>query len=290
VPLPMGVSATINSPTAEVDKLLSNLPDPKAPAKYTVGGGYVVTLKSNPQRVQAANVLINSHPNLKLQMLEAFTPDKVVPGDLVPGQKATPVEAACAKSHGEAIKRVRDSGAPPDSLFFIFEEDVKLPPDFQAKVVDYISQIPSDTQWDILNLYLTPPMKAVDEISSHWIVPGGYWGMLAYVLTPASAARVYPCVYPIFAQVDEMIGCCAKSRANGKSTKCQKTNTVTPARVQNTFVAFAASPNLVGHNSFIHSSLGHDGIQDCLRDPSTPGCVPSVRARRAKRIDLAQHH
>lgn len=232
--------------------------------------------------MNAATQLIDSHPNLKLKMLDAFTPDKVNwDADVVSGQKATKEEVACAKSHGEAIRKIRDSGAAPDTLFFVFEEDVTLPPDFEDKVKNYILQFPADVTWDILSLFLTPPMKAVDDIAPHWIVPGGYWGMLAYVLTPASAARVYSCVYPIFAQVDEMIGCCAKPRPNGKSTKCQKQSTVTPARVQKIVSAFAVNPNLVGHNggAKIKTSLGHDGIQDCAIDPSIPGCAAIIRQR-----------
>lgn len=158
-----------------------------------------------------------------------------------------------------------------------------LPPNFEAKVKDFISRIPADTPWDILNLYLTPPMKGIDNITPHWVVPGGYWGMLAYVLTPASAARVYSCAYPIFAQVDEMIGCCSKPRNNGKSTKCQKPTTVTPVRVQSSISAFAIFPNLVSHNGGIKTSLGHDGVQDCAIDPSTPGCGP-VKPEQKPRV------
>ena len=174
---------------------------------------------------------------------------------------------ACARSHIKAVEAVRDAGkngADPDSLWLVFEDDVELSPDYPKKIKDFINKMPCNLDWDILNTWLMPPRKMVNSLSEHFGVPDGYWGMQGYVVTPKTAEKLLKCIGKVWAQVDEMIGCCAAAPpaefGRKGETHCVY-NTVIPTSVPLDLHPYVVQPNLLKHKPFKSTAHLRTGVE-----------------------------
>merc|ERR1712226_180944 len=84
--------------------------------------------------------------------------------------------------------------------------------------------------------------------------------MQGYVLTPDSAVRVLKCLDPpnhkVWAQVDEMIGCCAASSKTEPFTRCVY-HTAIPTDVAVDMHVFCMTPALLVHLDKTLGSYAH---------------------------------
>lgn len=239
-------------------------------SELTIGSGYVVTLTNHPSRLQHAEAMIAKYPELKLSILPAVLKDSPQATTdwypLASGIKLA--EKACAQSHIAAIKKVAESEGKPTDLHFIFEDDVQLVPDFLAKFTNYYKATFGDGKqpYDIINLWRMPPRVSVATLGAHAIIPDGWWGMQGYVMTAKGAEKILGCVSKRFAQVDEMIGCCAAPTPDTAtfsggplqkhSTRCVY-NTPRPEGLSTNLQAFVIQPNLLTHLTSDFKSTAH---------------------------------
>jgi len=248
----------------------------------------VITLTDNDLRVKNANRIIEDNPKLKLQKIPAITMDKVDPEkDRAPSSQIKEAEIACAKSHIEAIKKVASAdNKQRDALWFIFEDDVQLKQNFLDQVTDNIRNL--NRPWDVLNAWLMPPRHpakgAGSFFSKHWIIPDGYWGMQGYVLTPDSAARVLKCLDPpshqVWAQVDEMIGCCAAASNTEPFTRCVYQTSI-PANIEVDMHVYCMTPPLLVHLDRTLGSYAHKRKKPkppFWRSPNNPLLMSSAKS------------
>ena len=204
--------------------------------------------------------MVSKHPELKLSVLPAIDKDstEAVTNWYPLASKLTRGEKACAQSHIAAIRKVAESSGNPTDLHFIFEDDVELVPGFLEKFAKFYKPTFADGKlnFDILNLWRMPPRSTVATIGEHAVITDGFWGMQGYVVTPRSAKKLLDCLEKRFAQVDEMIGCCAGSAPeiatfNGgplqkHSMRCVY-KTPRPPGIKTNLDAIIVQPDLVIH-------------------------------------------
>eukprot|EP00750_Incisomonas_marina_P032087 INCI8825.1.p1 GENE.INCI8825.1~~INCI8825.1.p1 ORF type:complete len:422 (+),score=61.91 INCI8825.1:235-1500(+) len=242
----------------------------KSSERFTVGTGYIVTLTDNPSRLRHAEAMVAKYPELKLSVLPAVTKDSPEAlTDWYPLSHGIKLaEKACAQSHIAAIKKVAEAGTKDNELHFIFEDDVQLVPDFMEKFSNYYKATFADGKqpFDIINLWRMPPRVSVATLGAHAIIPDGWWGMQGYVMTSKGAEKILGCVSKRFAQVDEMIGCCAAPTPESAtftggplqkhSTRCVY-NTPRPVGLNTNLQAFVLQPNLLTHMTSDFKSTAH---------------------------------
>lgn len=273
---------TDGKPTASTAEKIAT---DKQEKKYVVGGGFVITMVGLPMRTKSADRLIEDNKQLHIQKLPATTMDQIdKKRDLAPSamNRLKEAEVACAKSHIHALKRVADpANQPRDALWFIFEDDVKLKPNFLDQVIRNIKSL--NRPWDVLNAWLMPPRRPArgskGVLNSHMVIPDGYWGMQGYVVTPDSAARLLKCLDPpshqVWAQVDEMIGCCAAMSKDEPYTRCVY-RTEIPVAVELDLHAYCMTPALLVHMDRALGSYAHRNKKKSLSlfgldpDPGVP--------------------
>ena len=239
-------------------------------SSFTIGAGYIVTLTNHPSRLQHAEAMAARYPDLKLSILPAVTKDSPqATADWYPLSRGIKLaEKACAQSHIAAIKKIAEAGSKDNELHFVFEDDVALVPDFMTKFANYYKATFEDGKqpFDIINLWRMPPRVSVATLGAHAIIPDGWWGMQGYAMTSKGAEKVLGCVSKRFAQVDEMIGCCAAPTpetatfAGGAlqkhSTRCVY-NTPRPEGLSTNLNAFVLQPNLLTHMTSDFRSTAH---------------------------------
>jgi len=257
---------------------------PPEDKELVVGGSIVIVLEANANRVRNANRLIEDNKDLKLRKMPAVTMDQVdAYRDLAASAHLKEAEIACAKSHINAIKKVADpANQPRDALWFIFEDDVQLKPNFLEQVMSNIKSL--NRPWDILNTWLMPPRHAArggfgGNIGQHWVIPDGYWGMQGYVLTPDSAERLLKCLDPpshkVWAQVDEMVGCCAAASKAEPFTRCVY-HTHIPTDIPLDIHVYCMTPALLVHMDRVLGSYAHRRKRLAIPGPPPMPSLPSL--------------
>ena len=111
-------------------------------------------------------------------------------------------QVGCYLSHVEAIKKV--SKQPIDDMFcLIVEDDVRFCPNFQ-EVMGRIYKHELTPDIDILFLGVSTP-RHVNSVSKYLAKASPNWGAWAYMLTPKSARKILPFLFPVDSPIDALI-------------------------------------------------------------------------------------
>jgi len=245
--------------------------------------GYVVTLIGIAERANNAKTIVETannavpHPegqsSLKMEIFPAINVanDRALFPELksllhTPGAMyLSPQERACVHSHMQIIKKIAENDAvPPNKVFVIMEDDVRLKPGFQHLLQEYLAASPS--RWDILSLFLHPDRHIAKVIKNKQQslnleatqTDFPFTGMQAYVLTHQSAKRVFDCVKHQFSTIDNMIGCCAGGGGFCKTAMPAELKAAEPVQ------AYIMQPSLVTHGHLetsIHPPGTHGGAK-----------------------------
>jgi inositol phosphorylceramide mannosyltransferase catalytic subunit len=128
---------------------------------------------------------------------------------LIKGEYMTPGGLGCLMSHVRVWERVAALNRPA----IVFEDDIKLLPEFDSLLPSAIAELPPN--WGLLylaNLVSTPQAYAAQSNYSQllWKLSNEYWGTYAYAIAPSAAKTLLAEVYPVLWQADSFIMACTR--------------------------------------------------------------------------------